>query len=158
MQVGALQEYYRDLAEINANEQLLARCNFFGHYVIPTFALLFVLTYWVAGLLKYNYPEGEFVDDLRHLEILPKFQVYINLISLTSISLYKDNATITDIARTITSHIGHLFSSNSTVGQAAVETWDNITSLVKNKSWSQIARETFQTINNTWQEEIIEKI
>ena len=88
VQVGALEEYYRDLARINANEQLLARCNFFGHFVIPCFALLFVLTYWIAGLLKYNYPEGEFVDDLRHLELLPTFQVCIKPISLKSNILF----------------------------------------------------------------------
>ena len=84
MQVGALEEYYKDLAKINANEELLARCNFFGNFVIPCFALLFVLTYWIIGLLKYNYPEGEFVDDLRELELLPTFAVSMNYISLIS--------------------------------------------------------------------------
>ena len=82
MQVGALEEYYRNLAKINANEELLARCNFFGNFVIPCFALLFVFTYWVVGLLKYNYPEGEFVDDLRDLELLPTFEVSMKPISL----------------------------------------------------------------------------
>ena len=79
-----MEEYYKDLAKINANEELLARCNFFGNFVIPCFALLFVFTYWVVGLLKYNYPEGEFVDNLRELELLPTFEVSIKPFSFIS--------------------------------------------------------------------------
>ena len=62
-----MKEYYEGLAEVNANEKTLARCDFIGFYVIPNLATIFIITYWIMGLLKYNYPEWEFVDDLNAL-------------------------------------------------------------------------------------------
>ena len=70
-----MKEYYEGLAEVNANEKLLARCDFIGHNVIPTLAIIFIVTYWIMGLLKYNYPEWEFLDDLDEWELLPSFKV-----------------------------------------------------------------------------------
>ena len=70
-----MKEYYEGLAEVNANEKTLARCDFIGFYVIPNLAATFIVIYWIMGLLKYNFPEWEFVDDLNEWEILPSFQV-----------------------------------------------------------------------------------
>ena len=60
---------------MNANESLLATCDYIGHNVIPTFAIMFIVIYWIMGLLKYNYPEWGFVDDLHQWDILPTFEV-----------------------------------------------------------------------------------
>merc|ERR1712013_349597 len=64
VQVDALREYYEGLEEINSNEITLARCDFIGYYVIPNLAGIFITSYWIIGLLKYNYPDFEFLDHL----------------------------------------------------------------------------------------------
>ena len=79
VKVGALKDYYEGLAEVNANESLLATCDYIGHNVIPTFAIMFIVFYWIMGLLKYNYPEWGFVEDLHNLDILPTFEVKLSL-------------------------------------------------------------------------------
>ena len=76
--VGALRDYYEGLAEVNANEALLAKCDYIGHNVIPSLAISFVVCYWILGLLKYNFPEWGFIDDLHELDILPTFHVKIS--------------------------------------------------------------------------------
>jgi hypothetical protein len=58
LQVAAMKEYYEALEEVNANEITLAKCNFIEIYVIPNLAAIFIVTYWITGLLKYNYPES----------------------------------------------------------------------------------------------------
>ena len=74
-QVGALKDYYDELAEVNANEALLSKCDYIGHKVIPTLALIFIGGYWLIGLLKYIYPNWEFLDDVHKWEIFPTYQV-----------------------------------------------------------------------------------
>ena len=52
-------------------------CDFIGHYVIPNLAGIFITSYWIIGILKYNYPDFEFLDHLYDWEILPTSQVGI---------------------------------------------------------------------------------
>ena len=54
-------------------EKTLAKYDFLGFYVIPNLATTFILSNCITGLLKYNYPEWEFLDDLKELKKLPIF-------------------------------------------------------------------------------------
>ena len=53
------------------------------------------------------------------------------------------------MADTLVSHVTHLFSSNSTLGRRGVDTWDNLTSGFENKTWLDMALDTFQTLNHS---------
>ena len=66
--------------------------------------------------------------------------------------ILKDNATLTEMADTLVSHVTHLFSSNSTLGRKGMDTWDNFTSDFENKTWLDIARDTLQTLNMSFHE------
>ena len=59
---------------------------------------------------------------------------------------------MSDKVDSILTHITHLFSTNSTIGRAGMETWENLTNSMENKSWTEIAKDTLKTINETVQE------
>ena len=53
------------------------------------------------------------------------------------------------MADTLVSHLTHLFSSNSTLGRRGVDAWENLTSALENKTWIDIALDTFQSLNES---------
>ena len=59
---------------------------------------------------------------------------------------------MSDKVDSILTHITHLFSKNSTIGRAGMETWENLTDSMENKTWTEIAKDTLKTINETVQE------
>ena len=64
----------------------------------------------------------------------------------------KANSSVSDKVDSALTHFTHLFSTNSTIGRAGLETWENLTNSLENKTWTEIAQDTFNTINETVQE------
>ena len=64
----------------------------------------------------------------------------------------KANYSVSDKVDSVLTHITHLLSTNSTIGRAGLETWENLTNSLENKTWTEIAQDTFNAINETVQE------
>ena len=62
------------------------------------------------------------------------------------------NSSVSDKVDSVLTHITPLFSTNSTIGRAGLETWENLTNSLENKTWTEIAQDTFNAINETVQE------
>ena len=62
------------------------------------------------------------------------------------------NSSVSDKVDSVLTHITHLFSTNSTIGRAGLETWENLTNSLENKTWAEIVQDTFNAINETVQE------
>ena len=58
------------------------------------------------------------------------------------------------MASTLVSHLTYLFSSNSTVGRMSIEKWENFTGFLENMTFSEVALDTLETLNETVQEGI----
>ena len=56
------------------------------------------------------------------------------------------------MASTLVSHFTHLFSSNSTIGRMSIEKWENFTGYFENMTFSDVAMDTLETLNETVQE------
>ena len=70
-------------ANLTPDEVKLKRADFIGHYLIPPLASIFVASYWILGMMKYNSPDWS-----AYSFLVPDFQVISHRVITLILFLY----------------------------------------------------------------------